>query len=119
MRKIALFAYIIVLFACNNNGSSKKEENPVDSTPLNQLTKLTVTIHPRYMVVHRDTIFSQNDTARLGFVADKILEARQVKKIELRIPYPPDTAVAMPVVRVLKGSGAVIEMKPYEVGSRE
>lgn len=118
MRKITFFALIIFHFACNS-GSSKKGENPVDTTPLNQLTKLTVTIHPRYMVVHRDTIFSQNDTARLGFVADKILEARQVKKIELRIPYPPDTAVAMPVVRVLKGSGAVIEMKPYEVGSRE
>jgi hypothetical protein len=72
-------------------------------------------IHPQYVVTGTDTFFSHTDSSRLRFIGEKVSKLDSLRKIKLNVPYPPDTAVVMPVVRVLKPTGAEILITPYEI----
>jgi hypothetical protein len=103
----------LLLVACKQRKGSSTETKAV--TVVTDPSKLTVVIHPGYVVIGSDTLFSQSDSARLQYIGVKVSKLDSLRKIKLKVPYPPDTAVVMPVVRILKPTGAQILITPYDV----
>lgn len=119
MRFYLLILLLVTLqsgISCKQRTAAGKDaKNPKAGAIVTDSTKLTVVIHPQYVVTGTDTFFSQADSSRLNFIGEKVSKLDSLRKIKLNVPYPPDTAVVMPVVRILKPSGAEILITPYEV----
>jgi hypothetical protein len=105
---------IVLLFvSCKHRKGSPPETKTV--TIVTDPSKLTVVIHPGYVVIASDTLFSGSDSARLQYIRVKVGKQDSLRKIKLNVPFPPDTAVVMPVVRILKSTGAEILISPYKI----
>ncbi len=119
MRIILSISLLVILLTCisckQGTGSGKATTDSRAGGVVTDPSKLTIVIHPHFVVTGTDTFFSQADSSRLRFIGEKLSKADSVRKIKLRVPYPPDTAVVMPVVRILKPTGAEILITPYKV----
>ena len=118
MKTVLSILILIALWSftsCKQRTTTGKDAtNSKTGAVVSDPSKLSIVIHPQYVVTGTDTFFSHTDSSRLRFIGEKVSKLVSLRKIKLNVPYPPDTAVVMPVVRLLKPTGAEILITPYE-----